>query len=89
LYFKVAGAIMAKAKRGMFVGNYFKNAIMTYKEELEELHTKSLSKFAEYLEKKTTIAQEENEKLLQQKTEWEQAWNKLMETILVLERLEI
>ena len=62
---------------------------MTHKEELDELHKKSLSKFDEYLENKSGKFTEEHEKLLQEKSEWQLAWNKLMETMLVLERLEI
>lgn len=62
---------------------------MTQKEELDELHKKSLSKFNEYLENKPGTSAEEHEKILQQKNEWQLAWNKLMETMLILERLEI
>ncbi len=62
---------------------------MTHKEELDELHKKSLSKFDEYLENKPDTSKETHEKLLQEKNEWQLAWNKLMETMLVLERLEI
>ncbi len=62
---------------------------MTHKEELDELHKKSLSKFDEYMENKHGKSTEEQERLLQEKSEWQIAWNKLMETMLVLERLEI
>ena len=62
---------------------------MTHKEELDELHRKSLSKFDEYLENNPGASKEAQEKLQQEKNEWQVAWNKLMETMLVLERLEI
>ena len=62
---------------------------MTHKEELDELHKKSLSKFDEYLENNPGASKEAQEKLQQEKNEWQVAWNKLMETMLVLERLEI
>lgn len=62
---------------------------MTHKDELDELHKKSLSKFEEYLQNKTETSNEAHKELLQQKNEWQLAWNKLMETMLVLERLEI
>ena len=62
---------------------------MTHKEELDELHKKSLRTFDEYLENKSGASKNEHEKLLQEKDEWQLAWNKLMETMLVLERLEI
>ncbi len=62
---------------------------MTHKEELDELHKKSLSKFDEYLKNNPGASKEAQEKLQQEKSEWQVAWNKLMETMLVLERLEI
>ncbi len=62
---------------------------MTHKEGLDELHKKSLNKFDEYLQSKSGTSKDEHQKLLQEKDEWQIAWNKLMETILVLERLEI
>lgn len=62
---------------------------MTHKEELHELHKKSLSKFDEYVENNPSASKEAQEKLQQEKSEWQLAWNKLMETMLVLERLEI
>ena len=58
------------------------------REELEKAHQQSLQRYQEYLAKKT-LAKDDEEKITQAKGEWELAWNKLMETLLVLERLEI
>ncbi|MFT3681376.1 MAG: hypothetical protein QM791_13950 [Ferruginibacter sp.] len=58
------------------------------REELEKAHQQSLTTFDDYLAKKG-VSKDDEEKISQAKKEWEAAWNKLMETLLVLERLEI
>ena len=58
------------------------------REELNKAHQQSLKQYDEYLSKKE-ITKDEKEKIMQAKSDWEIAWNKLMETLLVLERLEI
>jgi len=60
---------------------------MTYKEELEQMHKRSLLQVEHFINKKSD--KDDHEHLHQLKTDWEAAWNKLMETLLVLERLEI
>ncbi|MGC4101970.1 hypothetical protein [Ferruginibacter sp.] len=60
---------------------------MGYKEELEEMHQRSLLKVEHFINKKAE--EEDHEKLHQLKKEWDVAWAKLMETLLVLERIEI
>jgi len=62
---------------------------MEHKQQLEELNKASLQKFDEYLKAKTAVNPEDHEKIHQAKDEWQVAWNKFMETLLVLERLEI
>jgi len=62
---------------------------MEHKKELEELNTESLQKLEDYLKTKGTIKEEHHEKLHQAKDEWQVAWNKLMEALLILERIEI
>ena len=62
---------------------------MDHKEKLEGLHRESLEKIDEYLETKKPIADEHHEKLKEAKKEWQQAWAKMMDTLIVLERLEI
>ena len=62
---------------------------MDHKKKLEELNKESLQRFEEYLQTKSTLKKEEHEKLHQAKDEWQVAWNKFLEALLVLERIEI
>jgi len=62
---------------------------MEHKKRLEELNKESLQKFEEYVNAKGPLKKEEHEKLHQARDEWQIAWSKLMETLMVLERLEI
>ena len=62
---------------------------MEHKERLEELNRESLQKFEEYIKAKKALEKEDHEKIHRAKDEWQAAWNKLMEALLVLERLEI
>lgn len=62
--------------------------IFMNREELNKAHQQSLKQYDDYLSKKE-ITKEEEEKIKQAKSDWEVAWAKLMETLLVLERLEI
>ena len=58
------------------------------REELNKSHQQSQIVFEDYLAKKR-VEKKHEKKIRQAKEEWETAWNKLMETLLVLERLEI
>jgi hypothetical protein len=62
---------------------------MDHKEKLDELHKASLQKLDEYLKAKGELKQEDHEKVHAAKDEWTNAWNKMMEALMVLERLEI
>ena len=62
---------------------------MEHKKKLEELHKESLQKFDEYLNTKGPLKEEDHKQLHKAKEEWQIAWAKLMETLIVLERLEI
>ena len=62
---------------------------MEHKKRLEELNTESLKKLEEYLKTKEILLGDDHEKVNKAKEEWQVAWNKLMETLMVLERLEI
>ena len=62
---------------------------MEHKKTLEELNSKSLEKLEDYLKTKGTLKEEHHEKLHAAKEEWQVAWNKLMEAMLILERIEI
>lgn len=61
---------------------------MDHRSKLEELNTESLLKLEEYM-RTSALSEDEHEKMYQAKDEWQVAWNRLMETMLVLERLEI
>ena len=62
---------------------------MDHKKRLEELHKEAFEKFDEYVKTKGQLEKEHEEKLDEERVNWQNAWNKLMETLLVLERLEI
>lgn len=62
---------------------------MKHKKKLEELNKKSLQKLEEYVKTKGELKKEDHEKLHKAKDEWQVAWNKVMEALIVLERLEI
>jgi hypothetical protein len=62
---------------------------MEHKKKLEELNKESLKKFDEYLQSRASLKKEDHARLHEAKEEWQVAWNKLMEALMVLERLEI
>lgn len=62
---------------------------MEHKKRLEELNNESLQKLEEYLKTKEALLDEDHEKVKKAKEEWQVGWNKLMEALMVLERLEI
>ena len=62
---------------------------MEHKKKLEELNKESLQKLEEYLKTKETLIEDDHKKVQEAKEEWQLAWNKLMEALMVLERLEI
>jgi hypothetical protein len=57
--------------------------------KLEELNQESLKKLEEYVQSKGELNQEHHEQLHKAREEWQGAWNKLMDVLMVLERLEI
>jgi hypothetical protein len=62
---------------------------MDHKKRLEELRKEAVEKLEEYVKTKGELEKEHQEKLQEAKGNWEKAWNKLMEVLIVLERLEI
>ena len=62
---------------------------MDTKNKLEELHKESLQKLDDYIKLKSETGKAHQEKLHEAKNEWQVAYNKLMELLLVLEKLEI
>ena len=62
---------------------------MEHKKKLEELHQESLQKLDDYVKARGTLKAEDHAELHRAKDEWHAAWTKLMEALMVLERLEI
>jgi hypothetical protein len=60
-----------------------------HKKRLEELRKEAFEKLEEYVKAKGELEKEHKEKLEEARGEWEKAWNKLIEVLMVLERLEI
>ncbi len=63
--------------------------MMDHKNKLEELNKEALEKLENYMKEKGTSSSEYHEKVHSAKDEWQLAWNKMMETLMVLEKLEI
>lgn len=62
---------------------------MEHKNKLEELNKEALQKFEDYVKSKPEIKKEDHEQLHKAKDEWQAAWIKLRDALMVLERLEI
>ncbi|MEP6712266.1 MAG: hypothetical protein ABJA37_07620 [Ferruginibacter sp.] len=62
---------------------------MEHKNKLEELNKESLQKFEEYVKTKDNLKKEDHEKIHKAKDEWQAAWIKLRDALIVLEKLEI
>jgi hypothetical protein len=62
---------------------------MEHKKQLEELNSESIRKLEEYMKSKEGLKEDDHKKLHTAKEEWQIAWNKMMEVLMVLERIEI
>jgi hypothetical protein len=62
---------------------------MENKKKLEELNKEALNKLEEYINSKGPVTDEHQEKIGTAKEKWQAAWNEFLETLMVLERLEI
>ena len=62
---------------------------MEHKKKLEELNKESLKKFEEWVNAKGKLKEEDHFKLHQAKDDWQAAWSKFMEALMMLERLEL
>jgi len=62
---------------------------MDYREQFEKLNTASLLHIEEFLKSKGQLKEDEHLKVVQAKEDWQLAWNKFMETLMVSERLEL
>jgi hypothetical protein len=62
---------------------------MDHKEKMEELNKETLKQFEDYLKSKGQLKEDEHIKVVKAREDWQTAWNKFMETLMVLERLEL
>ena len=62
---------------------------MDHKQKMEELNKEALKQFEDYLKSKGQLKEDEHIKVVKASQEWQTAWTKLMETLMVLERLEL
>lgn len=62
---------------------------MEHTKRLEELNKEALEKLDAYIKTKGDAANEHHEKISTAKDKWQAAWNEFLETLLVLEKLEI
>jgi hypothetical protein len=62
---------------------------MEHKKHLEDLNAATLAKLEEYMKTKGEAGAEHHEKISTAKEKWQAAWNEFLETLLVLEKLEI
>lgn len=63
--------------------------IMEHKKQLEDLNKAALEKMDAYLKTKGEAAGPHQEKIDDAKNKWQAAWNEFLETLMVLEKLEI
>ena len=62
---------------------------MDHKQKMEELNKEALKQFEDYLKSKGQLKEDVQIKVVKASQEWQTAWNKFMETLMVLERLEL
>lgn len=62
---------------------------MEHKKKLEDLNKESLKRYDEYLKSKTSVKEEDQARIDEAKEEWQLAWTRFMEALMVLERLEL
>jgi hypothetical protein len=62
---------------------------MDHKQQLEKLNAESIRQIEEYLKSKGELKDDEHLKIVKAKEDWQLSWNKFMETLMVLEKLEI
>ena len=62
---------------------------MEHTKHLAELNSQALEKLEEYMKSKGAAGAENNEKIEVAKDKWQTAWNEFLETLVVLEKLEI
>ena len=62
---------------------------MEHRIKMEELNKESLLKLEEFIKQHKNIKEEDHRKVHQAKDEWQNAWIKLREALMILENIEI
>ncbi len=62
---------------------------MEHKERLEDLNKEALANLEEYIRTKGEAANQHHEKINAARDKWQAAWAEFLQTLLVLEKLEI
>ena len=62
---------------------------MEHTKRLEELNKEILEKLDEYIKARGEVAEEHTEKIGTAKEKWQSAWNEFLETMVVLQKVEI
>ena len=62
---------------------------MDHQEKLKHMNTETLRQFEDYLKSKGQLKDDEHLKVVKAREDWQTSWNKFMETLMVLERLEL
>lgn len=62
---------------------------MEHTKQLEELNKEVLEKLDEYIKARGEVADIHSEKIGEAKDRWQSAWNEFLETLVVLQKVEI
>ena len=62
---------------------------MEHKKQLEDLNAETLAKLEEYMKTKGSATDEHQQKIGTAKDKWQAAWAEFLDTLVVLEKLEI
>lgn len=62
---------------------------MEHTKQLEDLNKETLAKLEDYIKNKGEAGAEHHEKINTAREKWQAAWNEFLETLTVLDRLEI
>ena len=62
---------------------------MEHTKHLEELNKETLAQLEDYIKTKADASEEDHEKIGAAKDKWQGAWNEFLQTLVVLEKLEI
>lgn len=60
-----------------------------HKKTLDELNKQSLEKFEDYIKKRGDLKEDQHEKIAEAKKEWQEAWQRLVNVITLLDTFEI